>query len=168
MREQIVALAIRVFAVFLLVYGLRSLSTFVPIGYINDMASEAWIWIAVFAIVLFGIVWLLWFFPLSIARKLLPRTTQKSTEVAVSAQEIETIAFTVLGLWVLSTGVPDIIYWITYWLTIANASVDPDISLDRLGYTLATVMEIIIGVWLMFGAKGLRGLLHRMRYAGSN
>ena len=71
-KEQIVGIAVRLFAVFLAIYALRYASGLIP--YLADSSSYKISATFLFLIVLFPILAaiLLWIFPLTIAAKLIP------------------------------------------------------------------------------------------------
>ena len=71
----------------------------------------------------------------------------------------------ILGLWVLSTAVPDIFYWSTF--VYLAKGIEFSLTPEHIGNIVVTVIEIIIGVWLVFGAKGLRGLRRLVRISGT-
>jgi len=166
-KEQIVALAVKLFAVFLLIYGLGQLASIIPLSYYDNISVGAWITIAGLGLFFAGIILFLWFFPLFISRKLLPSDEVKEGESIASVKDIDVIAFSILGLWVLASAVPDMVYWILMWMTVLSKSSGDAMLTEQVINTTVTVLEIIIGVWLLVGARGLRGLLRRMRYAGS-
>jgi len=166
-KEQIVALAVKLFAVFLLIYGLGSIGSIIPISYLDTIPASAWMTVAVLAIFFMGIVLLLWFFPLLVTRKLMPSDEIKQGESIASIKDIDVIAFSVLGLWVLTSAVPDMVYWILMWMTILSKTTGDAMLTEQVISTIVTVLELIMGVWLLMGARGLRGVIRKMRVAGS-
>ena len=166
-KEQIVALAVKLFAVFLFIYSFRMVSFIVPINYIEDISASAWVIAGSLVVIFICIVLLLWFFPLLIARKLMPSDEIKEGEAIASIKDLDVIAFSILGLWLLATAVPDMIYWILTWSVILSKELGDAMVTDQVISTIVTGFELIMGFWLLLGAKGLRGLLRRMRYAGS-
>jgi hypothetical protein len=49
----------------------------------------------------------------------------------------------------------------------AMAVGSPGLVPDHIGYMVATVVELAIGFWLLFGSKGLIGIIRRARQAGT-
>lgn len=166
-KEQIVALGIKLFAVFLLVYGLRSITYIVPVYSMQTIPTVGWIIMAGLAVIFISIVYLLWSFPVLISRKLLPSDDVKEGESPASIKDIDVIAFSILGLWVLISSIPDLGYWFFMWMTVLNDNPEGVVYTQQKINTGVTIFEILIGFWLLLGAKGLRGLIRRMRYAGS-
>ena len=166
-KEQIVALGIKLFAVFLLIYGIRSVAYLLPLSYFNDMSGWSWVMIGVFSFAFCCIALVLWFFPLIISRKLLPADDVKEGETIASIKDIDVIAFSIVGLLVLATAVPDIFYWILMWSVLLSGSLMEGVPANYMINTVVTVFELIIGFWLLLGARGLRGFIRRLRYAGT-
>ena len=119
-KEQIVGIAVRLFAVFLAIYVLRYASGLIP--YLADSSSYKISATFLFLIVLFPILAaiLLWIFPLTIAAKLIPNIKAKEPTKSLDSGEIELVAFSVLGLWVLTTAIPDIFHWGTFVYMVKN------------------------------------------------
>lgn len=167
-KEQIVGIAVRLFAVFLAIYVLRYSS-----GVISYIAKSTDYVIGLpflAVIVLFPLLaaLLLWLFPLSVASRLIPDIKAKEPPKALSGSEAELIAFSVLGLWVLASAVPDVFNWVTFvYLMKSSGAGRAELSPDNIGNIVATVIELVIGFWLLFGSRGVIVVVKRMRHAGS-
>ena len=166
-REDVIAVATRLFAVFLAVTTIRAVAQSA-----NPLFGEDWpLTFLLLALSLYAatilVAALLWFFPLSVARKLLPVARDSGTVPAVMQPNFAALAFSVLGAWVLATAVSDAVYWFVFFIYSERAGVDYSISPDYVASMVATAAELLIGVYLLFGSQGLVGLLHRFRYAGS-
>lgn len=167
-KEQVVGLAVRLFALFLGIYVLRYGSGLIP--YLADSSTFKISFTFLILVVLFPVLAaiLLWMFPLTIAAKLIPNIKTQEPPKSLDSTEIEVIAFSILGLWVLASALSDAFHWVTYIYIIKN-SVAPRVELspENIGNIVATVVELAIGFWLLFGAKGVIGVIRRMRHAGS-
>lgn len=163
-KEQIVGLAVKLFAVFLFIYGLRAVPGFISFSDDANGFAGYW-WIAgSYVLVFVCLALLLWFFPVTVARKLLPKDDRKPGEANFTLKDIDIIAYSVLGVWILTTTIPNAIYWIVVLATLAHKGLIPYMSHTRLASVIATVTQFCLGVWLMLGAKGLRGLIRKLRY----
>lgn len=162
-KEQVVGLGVRLFAIFLVVYTIRYGSSLLPMTRAPDNVSL--LFIASFTIPLLLAALLMWMFPLTVAGTILPKMKASGRSVPLRRDEIQVVAFSILGLWVLSTAVPDLFYWSTfvYLAKRINLSLTP----SHIGNVVATVIELIIGFWLLFGARGLRGLVRVLRSSGT-
>ena len=166
-KEQIVGIAVRLFALFLVVYVLRHASALIP--YLADSSSYKISFTFLFLIVLFPILAaiLLWLFPLTVAAKLIPDIKAKERPKTLSSTEIEQVAFTIFGLWVLTQAIPDIFYWATFVYMAKSLGMGrAELSPDNISNVVVTVLELVIGFWLLFGSKGIVGVIRRIRHAG--
>lgn len=167
-KEQVVGLALRLFAIFLFIQALRQAAALIP--YLADSATArvSLSLVVVSTLVPVAIAVFLWLLPLTIATKLIPGVNAKEPRSTLTATEIASVAFPVLGLWVLTSAVPDTFYWAMFIYIVKSSDVGrPELSPENIGNIVATVVELLIGFWLLLGSKGVFGLLKRLRYAGS-
>ncbi|WP_407353290.1 hypothetical protein [Luteimonas sp. R10] len=166
-REDLVAVASRLFAVFLLVTIARSFPSAAALlsqeGHRPSLALVAIVLIAGVAICA-----VLWFFPLTIARKLLPVMKEPRSETSMSSSAALSVGLTLLGVWVLAYAIPDAIYWMTRFLLIhriddAHYAWGP----EQIASVATTVAEIALAAWLIFGSSGIRRLIYKCRYGVS-
>jgi len=108
-EEQIVGLAVTLFAIFLVVYTIRYGSSLLPMT--RPPNNISFLLLAGLTVPLFLAALLLWIFPLTVAGTILPGVKASHSSVPLAAGEIQIVAFSILGLWVLATAVPDIFYW---------------------------------------------------------
>ena len=166
-KEQIVGIAVRLFAIFLFIYTLRYASGLLPLAAAPPPNNVSFLFIFVLALFPILAAVLLWFFPLSVAAKIIPNIKAKDKAAPLSAPDIEIVAFSVMGLWVLTTAIPDTIYWVTFAFRLKNIDVGTlQLSPENIGSMASTVVELVIGFWLLFGSRGILGLIRRARYAG--
>jgi hypothetical protein len=103
----------------------------------------------------------LWFFPRSIAEKLLSPDSAKP-EPSASPDLWLAMGCALMGLWLLTHALPSLIFD-AYALIYVDTTSD-DASLKR--SVLYYVVEVAIALWLVFGAKGFRKLFWWARRAG--
>ena len=110
-KEQAVGLAVRLFAIFLVVYTLRYATSVVAFSILEppDYIGSSLILLVGFSPILIAI--LLWRFPLTVASKLMPKVTAKEKSKVSSETELQVVAFSTLGLWVIVSAIPDTFYW---------------------------------------------------------
>jgi hypothetical protein len=108
---------------------------------------------------------LLWFFPLTVAKKLLPVMREPRPVISVSSRSALDLALTCLGFWVLATAMADSVYWIVYIIMLAKQPVFL-FSEEQTASVISTAIELAIGLWLVFGSSGLINLVIKFRYAG--
>jgi hypothetical protein len=110
----------------------------------------------------------LWFFPVSIATRLLPSYSRSAEpDDLIRLEEWQTLGVICIGLWALSRAIPDAIYWFTFLsMSFSGNAGFGELGPDQKAGIVATGAEILIGVWLLLGAKGFAALLFRIRTAG--
>lgn len=166
-KEHIVAIAVRLFSIFMFVYLVRYMSSFIPIITDPITYKGRQLLPILFVIVLIFVATLLWFFPLTVAKKILPNINPSPASVPLAAKEIELVAFTVLGLWMLAHAIPDVFYWGTfvYMIKSSNLSVG-GLRPEQVSAILATIIELAIGLWLLVSSNGIIQLIRKVRYVG--
>jgi hypothetical protein len=165
-NTQVVALGIRLFCIWLAVYVLR----YAPAIWSYNTSSVPDRGVAgtviVVTAVLVAIVIALWLFPLAVARKLLPRATLDHP-TSLPIDQLQSAGFCLLGLWLLTEAVPGVVYEavMIYYSTRPNAAVE--LRPDNYAAMAQTAIELGLGLWLLFGAKGLLAIVRWARTAGT-
>jgi hypothetical protein len=110
----------------------------------------------------------LWFFPATVARRILPF---KETTTSPPARLIDwqMLGVVLVGLWAFTQAIPRAFYWSIVFHTLTTG----DFGLAALtavqkGQMVGTMAELIIAAWLVFGARtitaylfGVRQIAHR-------
>jgi hypothetical protein len=156
--HQAVAVAVRIFAAWLGITVLRDLASFAFLKQ-SDMPGYGFA-VAVVAMAAL-LVAALWFFPGTIARKLLSPANAKP-EPSTSSDLWLAMGCALLGLWLLTSAIPTLIFN-TYALLRLNPGDDRGNVPQSVVYY---VVEVAIGLWLVFGGKGFRRLFWWARNAG--
>lgn len=163
---QIVGLGVRLFAIWLSFYVIRQTPGLIFVNTRDMPDASANVATVIVAIVLLLICVALWRFPLAVAKKLVPEAAP-GQPTRLPVEQLEAAAFSLLGLWLLTEAIPHAVYvsMITYHSSRPNAMV----TLTPYNYATIAQMfaELGVGLWLLLGAKGLRGLLHWVRHAGT-
>jgi uncharacterized membrane protein len=156
---QMTALAVRLFAIWLGIYWLgRFPYLYNETRHVMGFQATA----LPIVVMTFGVIvaLVLWFFPRTVARALLPGDDPPPT--VSSPAPWFTIGCVLLGLWVLSDAVPGMaerlfIFW---------EAKRQDIAIDGWeGILLYFVVKLVIAVWLLLGAAGMRKILWWARNA---
>ena len=164
---QIVGVGIRLFAIFIAIFVFRFAVAFFPQA---GELSTGWLVATVaFTIVvpLFIAVYL-WYFPLTVAGKLLPTLRAEESLPLLTTSEFQAVGFSLIGLWLLATTLPQIVYWSVF----VYSSTQPEsaglvLSPSQIGSIWAAGLQFALSIFLLFGGKGLAGLVRRARYAGA-
>jgi len=105
----------------------------------------------------------LWFFPLTIARKLLRCSSQERPPPSSSDLWLG-MGCALIGLWLLATSLPALVINLFILGSAIGASGDVSSSLrQNVFYYLA---EVAIAAWLILGARGFREIFWWARNAG--
>ena len=164
-REDIVAIASRLFAMFLALTAIRVAATSLGIilpGH-TDWTAVLYPLLAVFICIVPAL--LLWYFPRRIARMLLPVMRDSGPPITASGGHIQAIALTILGAWILAQSISDATYWVAL-VKFMSASQYSAVGLSstQKASIARNVTEFALGVALLLGSGGLSTMLHRLRY----
>ncbi|MCD9088630.1 hypothetical protein [Stenotrophomonas sp. SY1] len=166
-REDVVAVGVRLFALFLLLLVARSFPSAIAL-FQQGGDQAALITIVLVMAASLAVCALLWFFPLSIARKLLPAMKEPRSESAMSGPVAFSVGLSLLGLWLLTRAIPEAFYWVTLvLLNRRNDAAYVAFDHDQLARIVLTVAELALAVWFIFGANGIRRLIERFRYGAA-
>jgi hypothetical protein len=161
--EHVVAIALRLFAIALTLYTVSSFVGSAWVFLASGSNNGASVLVVVVTVLMLAVAFLLWRFPLWIASKLV-RFNDSINKISssISVDELQTMAFTVLGIYLLLKGLTAGIYWVFLF----NALRGYDIDARQWASMLMTIAEILLACFLVFGAKGLTVLISKVRQAG--
>ena len=100
--QQFVGTAVRLFALFLLSVTLRM---FGVVTAFKAQLPDAGPWFYLMPLATFALAVFLWFFPMTVAHKLVPRTGHTNT-INLPAREMAAVGPVILGLWALLESLP--------------------------------------------------------------
>jgi hypothetical protein len=148
-----------------------SLALAVP-TYLASGLRGNWPWdvLAVFLLVPSLFAALVWLYADKLARLVMARPNQPLFESDIAASEWQALIFSAIGLWQAVIGFLDTMIHFLKWFPLSRAIRDsggamawPD---DYWPDTIASVLQVAVGVGLMLGARGIVAMLHKWRYAG--
>lgn len=159
--HQILIVSIRLLAILWFLRVLAQLPTvIITMQEMGDVASSFW----VSPLLQFLVCTFLWLFPATVASKLLRSGREPIPASSVPFSDWRDLLFIAVGLFVLARAVPDAIYWIV--LGVASEPLVPDLTFEQKVSVFATMLELVIGVALTLGAKGVGNSIERLRRAG--
>jgi hypothetical protein len=94
-------------------------------------------------------------FSTKIDAKLIPSIDQESKPSSLSSHEIQSLAFSIIGVFVLVNAIPDFIQII---ITVTSG-----INVSYLSHIVAVLIKLALGIYLFLGSKGLSGLWHKLQ-----
>ena len=162
---QIVGLGVRIFTIWLALYVLRHVPSLWSLNTTEFGDPKTAVIVLIVGAVLVILIVLLWMFPLTVARKLIPRTVLDQP-TTLPIDQVQSVGFCLLGLWLIASAVPNVFFWVV--MVYQSTRPESLLSLEPRNYASMTytVTEFAIGVWLVFGARGLLGLVRWARTAG--
>ena len=163
-REDFIAVASRLFSIYSFFGVIRT----VPSAAQMLSQDQGMTWVGLYAIVL--IISLLfcaflWFFPLTIARKLLPVAREPRSEEAIGSSSALSLGLTLIGVWFLAGALVEASYWLALFVRTRQIS---DIPFEwthvQIARIIGTAVELLISFGLIFGSSGIRRLIYKFRY----
>jgi hypothetical protein len=116
-----------------------------------------------FVALMLWLAFMLWVFPGTLARIAAGRSSQQVFESPISAAQIQWIAFSVLGMYFVISGVVGLSYYVIRYLR-AGEMIGYDQVAAFMSDGLYWIVQIALGAVLALGARGLVGVLYRIRY----
>ena len=164
-REDFVAVGSRLFAVYLLLTSIRSAPEIFQVLWRADDMTSVYLYGLTIAIVLL-VVAFLWFFPLTIARKLLPAMKEPRSEETMDSHVALSVGITLIGLWVLAYGIVGAVYWIKLFLGLRREIDTGDYVWppEHKAAMVATAVQLVVAALFILGSSGIRKLIYRLRY----
>ena len=130
--EHVVALAVRLFAVAIALYAIRDGVSYFAMFQQRELQSASF-WFGGLVAFLLILAILLWKFPLTIAKGLVNFGEPKEGDItSTTAQQVQVIGFTILGIYLLFFVVSDIFYWLVIWFVSQRNHILPELSLDQI------------------------------------
>jgi hypothetical protein len=109
----------------------------------------------------------LWLYPGVLARMAAGRSSQQVFESPLRADETQTIALAVLGVAIAMGGLGDLlVYGLRFVVALGFANTGQPFRRDTAFTLVSQLPRIAIGIGLALGARGLAGLILRLRDRG--
>jgi hypothetical protein len=158
--HQIVTVALRLFAIWL---GIESLRTVLSFFVVDPSSSPSYVYMTFLLGLTVTFSLAMWFFPSTIAGKILP---SQSTQSPPSATLDTWLAMgcSLMGLWILVTSIPRLALDL-YALNRPFGTADGSPVARQVFYYSS---EALVALWLVFGGKGFRKLFWWAQNAGTN
>jgi hypothetical protein len=166
-NRQFVALGVRLFCIWLAIYILRYAPAYWLLNGQQSSAAHDAAPLIIGTLVLVAIVIALWLFPLTVARKLLPRSALDLPTSLPTREQIEQAGFCLLGLWLLTQAIPSLVFEGMVFYLYTRPGSELGLRPQEYAALARALVELALAVWLLFGAKGLLGIVRWARTAGS-
>jgi hypothetical protein len=162
-REDILTVALRLFAIYLVIGALQLVGQASATD-INLPTSSLIAAITLSIIFPLLIAALLWLLPLHIAAILLPGVNERSTALSTNTVPALEIGCILIGLWLLASSLSDTTYWIATLIAALNNEWGLQvIPMQDLASMAATLMQLALAAWLLLGYSGILRVIRRLR-----
>lgn len=159
--HQSLAVGVRLFAIWYAFVVAREMLLFYSSG--QGQSDPYWVGVMAMACVIaIAFLIVLWFFPRSIARGLLPLTADAPVQPS-SPETWFTAGCALIGLWIAATSVAPIARNLIVLYLFRSESADRTGLYSGLLYYC---IQLAVGAWLIFGARGIRTFIWWARNAG--
>ena len=156
-KEEVAYIGCRLVGLFYAIKALETVASFVMTFVAWKTAS------AQFSTSVSGMFCLLWFGSATIVKYLLPDSEIKHASKSVTAEQIQSVAFSAVGLLVLTWGIADLgnVLFQLFQLKQTNDFAHIPLTLQAAG--VAVACRLLLGFCLVFGSRGLSGFFTRLR-----
>ena len=164
--EILIAIGVRLVAIALAITVIRdSFAVFAWFPSGVDILSVGLI--AVIASVCVIICVLLWKFPLTIAKSIYPK--HEDNPVPWSNDDIYQAGIILLGIYFAYGVISDLTYWGLFLRSIyVKHNSFSLVTPDQWASLATTIVELILCIVLILGASGIRNMIFKVRYGGTN
>ena len=154
-----IAIAIRLFAIWLFLYSISQLVYFVEnIAYGTVQGIEASVLVSGFAYIPWLIVaLLLWRFPLTLAKNIVPPEAEFKQE-SITPQAILSVLISAIALFLLYRSIMDGVYWLTFWKfahSYPQMGIQISLNAENKASMVTTAIEFFVAVLLFFNCKNV-------------
>lgn len=164
-REDYVAVAARLFAIYLVFLVVISTPLAVQSLMMPGGGMEFLGWFVTSLVICLAIAALLWLFPLTVARKLLPVMKEPRSDTAINGSLAMSLGLVLMGVWFLANAIADGFYWLVYFAQAAQLpTYSSDWQPEQTANIVAALVQLVLAMILIFGHAGIRRLVHRIRY----
>ena len=162
-REDILTVALRLFAIYLVIGALQLVGQASATD-INLPAGSLIVAIILSIIFPLLIAALLWLLPLRIAAILLPGINQQHTALSTGTVPALEIGCILIGLWLLASSLSDSTYWVITLIAALNNEWGLQIiPMQDLASMAAALMQLGLSAWLLLGYRGILKFVRRLR-----
>jgi hypothetical protein len=125
--------------------------------------------VVAFLLISLLVSFLLWLYPGPLARLASGRSANQVFESPIDAGQIQWVALSVLGMYWVMTGLLDLSRIAYQFIWLSELLGTGEEAARRLrGQVAYHAFEMVLGLFLTLGARGLAGILQKVRYAGSS
>ncbi len=159
---HVLAIAVRIFAIFLLVKALISTTDLV-----FALTQQSWmnfsIKYLIYPIITLLTAIVLLLFPLSVAKGIVPYKVEKEVKDVLPTQHLLCVAIMVLAMYFLLDALVNLFYWVFLWVNYFTTEIKQIVTLEQKGGTIATVAELFLSLILLLYSKRISIFLFKQQ-----
>ena len=165
-NEQVVAVGIRLFGLLTVLNTLFSMLGIIP--YATAVVSDPRVVInftlmCVWLVLGSLLVWK----PAALARSILPKTSSGETQATWDFDELQSVLFSVVGIYLVVTELTNLGGWWRAWSWLHQSSGTRSWLDHEVAEIGTIILRVVAGVWLVLGARGLVGVNRWLRRIGT-
>lgn len=171
--KDLASLAIKLLGLYMLINFISTIPSYFSIGSIPidepSMRMSFIIGISISAVLYFMIGLYLLKNGDKLALKIVPQNNEKENEIIIDVNEIQTIAFSIVGLILIILAITDIFNLCTHIYSLMNhfemfGNKNPELILNTIGLVVKMLLQIIIGITLFFKGNYISFFWKRIEY----
>ena len=126
------------------------------------------VFVSAMSLAFIGLALILWKFPLLIARGIVPEVQSEESLAEVPFDQIQAGLLSVFGVALVILNSSDLAYSFAFQLALGSAehlhlhTADPSVQATF----YSAILELLLGLWLALGSRGIVRCLNRLRQAG--
>ncbi len=164
-KHGLAAVAVRIAGLVIGLYAIRNGAMHLAAD--PTIRQDPWVWLPLTStVMMFSTAFCMVIFPTIIVQKLIPRDESPPESSTLSIADIEILATSLVGLYVLVQAVLDATYMGTLWFAIRQTGYPWIWTAEYIATTVTAVAELLVGLWLLFGARGLMSFVRWARTYG--
>lgn len=168
-KYQITELALKLLALGCFIYALSHAGYSLSFLFIPEAQfSSDYKVIAFFAPILGPILagTLLFFFAEKLSKHLLgSNRSEKEVVINLDPKELHSILLSIFGFSLIVSTVIPVINFLFAYFTQGTDSKDVTRSISTNGFIFGYSLQLILGIWFAFGAKGISSVIYKLRYS---
>jgi hypothetical protein len=171
-KKEIVSLSLKLAGIYCLIMAITRLN-FAIMSAVSSLRQGFWdmlISITPFVLLLLSftpVVLLLLFgayliFSSKLPSKMVSSMIEEEKTTSFTFQDIQVLAFSIIGVWLLSSAIPSFIQVIVR-ITVLHSSSQQSVPVYYISQIVAVVLKLALGIYLFSGSKGLAKLWQKFQ-----
>jgi len=161
---SLTAVGVRLLAILIFFYVLRESSRLVSLS-VTLESNKGWFISALFLVIFILVGLWLWVSALKIAEWIVPNNI---TVTNASSNDLDSpickLSFILFGLYILISGISEFSYYAQIYFFTPNEIKVPIQEIKLQAAMVSSVIEMLFGLILVFGSRGLSKVIYKIRY----